>query len=156
MSDCDVSPDKSHGIWTLATWMEFRGQRHDRRSCRCVPASAAASGHGKLDDLMVRITTQATDDELVLKLEGCLAGAWVRELDICWRDAVERLNGRRMRVDLTGVCHADAAGRALMALMYRAGARFVTSGCVMPEVVREISESIALGASGGASGGQRS
>ena len=94
---------------------------------------------------MVRITTQAVDDELVLKLEGCLAGAWVRELDICWREAVVKLNGRRMRIDLTGVCHADAAGRELMTLMYRAGARFVTSGCVMPEVVREISESAGAG-----------
>lgn len=90
---------------------------------------------------MVRITTEMADNELVFRLEGCLSGPWVRELDTCWRRAVEGLEGRRVRVDLTAVCHADAAGRELMTLMYEAGARFVTRGCVMPEVVREISES---------------
>lgn len=94
---------------------------------------------------MFRITTQTADDELVMKLEGCLAGPWVLELDTCWRDAVRTLDGRGMRVDLTAVCHVDEAGRALMARMYRAGARFVTRGCVMPELVREISESAGAG-----------
>jgi hypothetical protein len=90
---------------------------------------------------MLRITTHSTADELVLKLEGCLAGPWVAELDACWRDALERLDGRQMRVDLTGVCHADTVGQELMSMMYLAGARFLARGCVMPEVVREISES---------------
>jgi anti-anti-sigma regulatory factor len=91
---------------------------------------------------MFRITTQTADDDLVMKLEGCLAGPWVRELDNCWRDVMTRTHGRVVRIDLTAVCHVDAAGRELMALMHRAGAQFVTKGCVMPEVVREISESV--------------
>lgn len=89
---------------------------------------------------MLRITTLTAGDELVMKLEGSLTGPWVRELDTCWCDAVRTLDGRPVRVDLTAVCHVDAAGRELMARMSRAGARFVTRGCVMPEVVREISE----------------
>ena len=91
---------------------------------------------------MLRITTQAADGELVMKLEGCLAGPWVRELESCWRKAAEALDGRATRVDLTALCHVDQAGRELMTRMYRAGAYFVTRGCVMPEVVREISESV--------------
>jgi hypothetical protein len=94
---------------------------------------------------MLRITTYTSDDELVMKLEGCLAGPWVHELDTCWRDAASRPGVRPMRVDLTGVCHVDAPGRELMTLMYHAGARFVTRGCVMPEIVREISQSAAVG-----------
>jgi ABC-type transporter Mla MlaB component len=94
---------------------------------------------------MLRITTQTADGELVLRLEGCLAGPWVHELDTCWRGAVETLDGRLMRVDLTAVCHVDATGRELLAAMHRAGAHFVTKGCVMPEVVREISESADAG-----------
>jgi ABC-type transporter Mla MlaB component len=90
---------------------------------------------------MFRITTHTTDGELVLKLEGSLAGPWVRELDTCWRRGVEALDGRPVRVDLTALCQVDAAGRELMTQMYRAGARFVARGCVMPEVVREIAES---------------
>ncbi len=88
---------------------------------------------------MFRITSRTENDEFVLKLEGCLAGAWVTELEACWREA-HRLTGARLRVDLTDVCHVDAAGRELMTLMYLAGAVFVTRGCVMPELVREISK----------------
>jgi len=88
---------------------------------------------------MFRITTHTAGDELVMKLEGYLTGPWVRELDACWRDVVTATAGRHVRIDLTAVCQVDAAGRELMALMHRAGAQFVAKGCVMPEVVREIS-----------------
>lgn len=91
---------------------------------------------------MFRITTHTTDGELVLKLEGSLTGPWVAELDACWRGGIETLDGRRIRVDLTAVCHVDEAGRDLMTRMYRGGAHFLARGCVMPEVVREIAESV--------------
>ena len=90
---------------------------------------------------MFRITTQTAADEIVMRLEGSLAGPWVGELDTCWRNVVVATQGRRVRVDLTALCQVDAAGRELLAVMHRAGARFVARGCVMPEVIREISES---------------
>ncbi len=74
----------------------------------------------------------------MLKLEGCLVGAWVDELEVCWVEARPTLKGRRLRVDLRGVCQVDDRGRELMARLYADGARFVSSGCVMPEIVREI------------------
>jgi hypothetical protein len=98
---------------------------------------------------MFRITTRTSVDELVIKLEGNLVGPWVHELDTCWRDAVPELGGRRVQIDLTAVCHVDAEGRELMALMHRAGAGFVTRGCVMPEVVREITETAGAAALSG-------
>jgi anti-anti-sigma regulatory factor len=90
---------------------------------------------------MLRITTHDTASEFVMQLEGCLAGPWVRELDACWHDAVATLDGRPMRIDLTAVCHVNSVGRELLSMMYLAGARFVARGCVIPEIVREISES---------------
>ena len=90
---------------------------------------------------MFRITTQTAADEIVMRLEGNLAGPWVGELDTCWRNVVVATQGRRVRVDLTALCQVDAAGRELLAVMHRAGARFVARGCVMPEVIRELSES---------------
>jgi ABC-type transporter Mla MlaB component len=90
---------------------------------------------------MFRITTHTADDELVMKLEGSLTGPWVRELDTCWRSVLTSMDGPRVRVDLTAVCRVDAAGRELLAVLHHAGAHFVTRGCVMPEVLREISES---------------
>ena len=87
---------------------------------------------------MCRITTLTSVDELVIKLEGSLVGPWVRELDACWRATVPKLGGRRLRIDLTAVCHVDGDARELLTSMYRRGASFVASGCVMPEVLREI------------------
>jgi ABC-type transporter Mla MlaB component len=92
--------------------------------------------------IMLRITPHPFGDEYMLKLEGCLAGAWVPELAACWHSVAATTPGRRVRVDLSDVCHVDEAGRALMTTMYRAGVRFVATGFVMPEIVREISQSV--------------
>ena len=86
---------------------------------------------------MFRITSRIEDGEIVLKLEGCLAGAGVQELDACWRATRDT---RCVRVDLREVCHVDAAGERLLMSMYRARVRLITRGCVMPELVREIAE----------------
>jgi ABC-type transporter Mla MlaB component len=91
---------------------------------------------------MFRITTHTADRELVLRLEGSLTGSLVREIEGCWRDTRALLNGRQLRVDLTALCRVDDEGRTLLAAMHAAGAHFVTRGCVMPEVVREIAESV--------------
>ncbi|HSL20216.1 MAG TPA: STAS domain-containing protein [Vicinamibacterales bacterium] len=90
---------------------------------------------------MLRITEQRTPDRVVLKLEGRVSGDWVREVDACWRAAVEANSNASILVDLTEVDRVDLAGQGLLARMHRAGARFVTRGCQMRELVREISES---------------
>lgn len=87
---------------------------------------------------MLKITVQDAADRLRLKLEGKIAGAWVAELEDCWRTAAPALNGRPLWVDLTGVDCLDAAGKYLLALMHRAGAEFVVSGCLMSALVQEI------------------
>jgi anti-anti-sigma regulatory factor len=88
---------------------------------------------------MFRITSFFEDGETVLKLEGCLAGAAVQELDSCWRAVPGTFP---VRVDLREVCHVDDAGRELLMSMYRARVRLITRGCVMPELVREIAQSV--------------
>ena len=87
---------------------------------------------------MIRITIHQTDEELVLTLEGGLAGAWAGELEACWSQARSARGGRRLTVDLRGICHVDDRGREAMARLAAEGARFVTSGCVMPELIREL------------------
>ena len=90
---------------------------------------------------MIRITIHHTDDDLTLRVEGCLSGDLVGELEACWLDARTTRRGRRLRVDLLGVCHVDDRGRELMARLYDDGAQFEVSGCEMPEIVREIAAS---------------
>jgi hypothetical protein len=85
---------------------------------------------------MLRITTQTAGSELLVKLEGCLAGPWVQELDTCWREMAGPRS--RVRLDLREVCHVDSAGRELIAVMFRAGVRFIARGCDLPELLKEI------------------
>lgn len=94
---------------------------------------------------VLRISLQDSGDIRVMKLEGCLAGACVREAFACWRRVSADGNGRSVDVDLTDLCHVDEEGRKLMMLMHLDGARFRTAGCVMPEIVREISEAASAG-----------
>jgi len=88
---------------------------------------------------MFRITTHDTNDDLVMQLEGSLSGAWAVEASLIWRELIQRRRGTPIRVDLRGVCHVDEDGRKLMTLMHLEGAVFVTAGCEMPEIVRDIS-----------------
>ena len=88
---------------------------------------------------MLKITVQESPGEVRLKLEGNLAGAWVTELEDCWRSAHSILAGRPLCVDLTAVEQVDRAGRYLLALLRRNGARLVASGAVMTELVRTLS-----------------
>lgn len=88
---------------------------------------------------MLRITVRPADDMVLIQLEGCLAGAWVAELETCWLEALASSRGP-VRVDLRSVCHVDDEGRTLMTRMHTAGAAFMASGCVMPEIVREVTE----------------
>jgi anti-anti-sigma regulatory factor len=90
---------------------------------------------------MIRITIHQSDYDLMLRVEGCLIGALVGELEACWLDARSLRRGRRLLVDLRDVCHVDDCGRELLARLYDDGAQFEVSGCEMPEVIREIAGS---------------
>ena len=87
---------------------------------------------------MFRATASSTTNGFVLKLEGRLSGAMVRELDSCWRKAMGAHAGHRILVDLSDLHFVDPDGRQLLTDMYRAGVTFVAKGCEMPELVREI------------------
>ena len=87
---------------------------------------------------MLRITIHGVVDHPVLELEGCVCGPWVDELETAWRDARHRSRSGHVHIDLRSVCHVDARGRVLMKTMHGEGAEFIASGCVMPEMVREL------------------
>ncbi len=89
---------------------------------------------------MLRITSLDELDRVTLKLEGSLAGVWVAELEGIWRGVHSRLQGRPLYLNMNGVEHVDRAGTYLLALLSQRGARFVTSGTLMTELVRSIEE----------------
>jgi ABC-type transporter Mla MlaB component len=88
---------------------------------------------------MLRITVHENLASLTFRLEGKLAGAWVREVEDCRQRA---LAGRRMavRFDLAGVTFIDPAGKAYLAAMHRLGAEFFAADCLTKAVVAEIAK----------------
>jgi len=91
---------------------------------------------------MLKITLHDTADPLRLELEGRLAGAWVCELEQCWRTTKASHPNRNCSVDLTGVTSIDQAGRYLLQLIHRDGASFVASGLMMQDILDHITDSM--------------
>ncbi len=91
---------------------------------------------------MLKITQQcdAMSDSVSLMLEGKLAGPWVEELKMCWRQVAASPQKRRAVVDLTGVTFVDAAGKALLTRMCQEGARLHAIGCLNKCIVEEITK----------------
>ena len=91
---------------------------------------------------MFRVTIHDDPQSLSFQLEGRLAGPYVDELADCWQ---RTLAGRRrpvVRVELGGVTFVDAAGKALLVRLHRAGAELVASGILMREVVAEVTQAV--------------
>jgi ABC-type transporter Mla MlaB component len=89
---------------------------------------------------MLRITVHGGPRALTFQLEGRLAGAWLRELEECWQNALACQPEPVLRVDLTGVTSIDAAGKACLAALHRQGAEFIAADCVTKAVVAEITQ----------------
>ena len=87
---------------------------------------------------MLRITAHDNPRVLTLRLEGRLEGAWVAELEKCWKGTLGSPSKPKVRVDLTGVTFIDSAGKARLAAMHRKGAEFIASDCLTKAVVEEI------------------
>jgi anti-anti-sigma regulatory factor len=77
--------------------------------------------------MALRITLQANATEMVIKLEGRLAGPWTAELDRLWSESKPTLNTRKLVLDLRDTTFADAAGiRALRAIYSQTQAEILT------------------------------
>ena len=87
---------------------------------------------------MLRITVHDSPQSLIIRLEGRLAGPWVRELETCWQSTQARRSNRTLRVDLTWLMFIDAAGRAVLAAMHHEGAELVAGDCMTKAIVAEI------------------
>jgi anti-anti-sigma regulatory factor len=87
---------------------------------------------------MLRITVEEEPRQITLRLEGRLAGAWVKELEDAWREVDSQRNARFLLLDFSAVDHVDQAGEYLLALMARRGVQLVASGVAMSELSRKI------------------
>jgi anti-anti-sigma regulatory factor len=87
---------------------------------------------------VLRITVSDQPRVLTFRLEGRLEGAWVAELEKCWRETRVRARRSKHRVDLSGVTYFDDAGIELLAHMYEQGAELAAGDCLTKALVEEI------------------
>ena len=87
---------------------------------------------------MFRLTEHADSDRLVLTLEGRCSSEVVDELVASWVGARLKAAGRPIWIDMSDVLHVDPAAMAQLGRMHLAGACFVSRGCLMRELVRQI------------------
>ena len=90
---------------------------------------------------MFRLTERADTDRLVLTLEGRCSSDVVDEIVASWIAARLKADGRPIWVDMSDVMHVDPAAMAQLGRMHLAGACFVSRGCLMRELVRQITTS---------------
>lgn len=89
---------------------------------------------------MLRITVHHLASTALL-LEGRLAGDWVHELRIVWRDLQSVPSGKGAVVCLTDVSGVDAAGRQLLAEIHAGGGVLTGSGLLARALIEEITRS---------------
>lgn len=87
---------------------------------------------------MLRITTAEDPSATVLRLEGKLAGPWVKELEECWRSGAAPEGQRGLRIDLREVTFIDAAGKDLLTRLHRDGAELVAADCMTKAIIETI------------------
>lgn len=67
---------------------------------------------------MLRITLDETEDQLTIRLEGRIAGAWVQELRRTWAEVAARKGTKLLTVDLRSVTYADEDGKQVLRNIY--------------------------------------
>lgn len=86
---------------------------------------------------MLKVTIKKADSMETWELEGKLSGAWVKELERCWK---QRLNlaGVPLQLHLKTVSYIDSAGKQLLVEMHGREVQIIGCGCMTKAVVEEI------------------
>lgn len=89
---------------------------------------------------MMKVQIEETGDELILAVAGRVAGAFVPELESCWRSARAKQPGGGIAVDLKNVTCVDRDGRRLLQLMHEDGVRFRRAGMATQDILEQLKE----------------
>jgi anti-anti-sigma regulatory factor len=89
---------------------------------------------------MMKIQITGRDDQLILQVEGRLAGAYVPELENCWQTARSSRPNCKISVDLKSVTQIDRAGRSLLQLMHSNGVGFLGASLATRDILEQAME----------------
>ena len=89
---------------------------------------------------MMKIQTKELDEQLILPVEGRLAGAFVPELENCWQVARANQANRRISVELKSVTCVDLAGRRLLQSIRGNGVGFLRVGLAVQYILEQVME----------------
>ena len=89
---------------------------------------------------MLRVTVENHGAGLRLRVEGRLVGAWVSELEDCWRKLSSRSPGVPLTVDLTHTEFVDLAGKYLLSLMHESGVGLSSKSPYIKILIAEIAK----------------
>jgi anti-anti-sigma regulatory factor len=90
---------------------------------------------------MMKIQMKELDGQLVLQVEGRLAGAYELELlKDFWQAARAKQPHRKISVDMKSVTCIDQAGRRLLQSMHRSGTSFFGAGLAIQDILEQVME----------------
>ena len=121
------------GFWS---WRETCSLRRTGRKLEAV-LSTKPDGIRKP---MMKIQMKEFEDNLVLQVEGRLAGAFVHALEHSWREARASQPNRRISVDLKSVTCIDRTGRNLLQAMHSDGVGFLRAGLAIQDILEQVME----------------
>ena len=87
---------------------------------------------------MLRITAQEKRGWVTIRLEGALAGQWVRESQLCWE--ANLVSPDQIVVDLSEVRSIDPDGIDLLQAMHAAGSQLRAKGLLTNYIVEQIQQ----------------
>ena len=87
---------------------------------------------------MLKIETKNAAGQLILQVQGRLAGACVPELRRCWESARAEQPEGQIAIDLKNVTYVDAQGRELLQAMHDAGVVFLHAGMATQDILDEL------------------
>src|SRR5260370_40972003 len=87
---------------------------------------------------MLRITKSDNAGIATLDLEGKLAGAWVAELERCWRELTANSAKPSVRVRICSVTFGDEAGEGVLQEMDQQGGGVGAGGCLNKAIVARV------------------
>jgi anti-anti-sigma regulatory factor len=88
--------------------------------------------------LKISVKDNEPQKQLLLEVEGRLAGPWVEELERSWQTERHRATSEGILVRLAHVTFIDEAGKELLSRMFQAGTKLEGSGCMVRAIIARI------------------